>query len=81
MKQRITSDQLQQLTPSQQDCPRCGGKDFLEHDCGPDTYDDDITYTSYQCKSCGLWYDGWRDKWLIDVECESDEEGAKEYKP
>jgi len=27
-------------------CPRCGGIEFRELDCGPDTYDDDITYTS-----------------------------------
>ena len=60
-------------------CPRCGCKDFDEIDCGPDTYDDDITYTSYKCTSCGLWWDGWVDKWYIDVECWRDVEYAEEY--
>lgn len=61
-------------------CPRCGGTDFRDIDCGPDSYDDDITYTSEKCNSCGLWYDGWSHKWLIDCECWQDAEGCEEYK-
>lgn len=49
-------------------CPRCGCEEFREIDCGPDGYDDDITYTSEKCKACGLWHDGWVDKWYIDVD-------------
>lgn len=60
-------------------CPRCHSTDLYERDCGPDSYDDDISYTSYICKNCGLWYDGWVDKWLIykdgsNVECWQDTE-------
>jgi len=65
-------------------CPRCDSTDFDEHDCGPDSYEDDITYTSYSCKKCGLWYDGWRDDWLIqtdgtNVEYWNDSEDAVPY--
>ena len=61
-------------------CPRCGSSEFEEIWCGPDSYDDDITYTSYQCKKCGLWYDGWVDKWFIDVDHWQEVENAEEYK-
>jgi len=61
-------------------CPRCGGTKFTEHDCGPDSYEDDIFYLSYSCDNCGLWYDGWDDAWYIDVEHWQDVENAKEYK-
>lgn len=61
-------------------CPRCSSKEFDEIDCGPDTYDDDITYTSSKCKNCGLWFDGWTDKWLIDVDSWRDAEDAEEFK-
>ena len=44
------------------ECPRCGGMEFEEFYCGPDTWDDDITWTIYRCKKCGLWYDGWTEK-------------------
>lgn len=64
----------------QDKCPRCGCTEFYEKDCGPDTYEDDITYTSLVCKSCGLWYSGWTNKWLIDVENWGDEDGAEEFK-
>ena len=60
-------------------CPRCGSQVFEERDCGPDGYDDDITYTSEICSQCGLWHSGWTDKWLIDVESWRDEEDATEY--
>lgn len=60
-------------------CPACFGTNFIEHDCGPDTYDDDITYTSHECSACGLWFDGWRDKWLVDVHDSLEEDGAKEF--
>lgn len=39
-------------------CPRCGCEDFKEVDCGPDSWEDDISYTSEICKQCGLWYYG-----------------------
>ena len=48
---------------SEEKCPRCGGTEFREYDRGPDTYDDDITYTSEECVKCELWRDGWTDKW------------------
>lgn len=62
-------------------CPRCGGKEFTEHDCGPDGYDDDIFYLSWSCDACGLWFDGWDDKWYIDVDNWTETEDAKEYVP
>jgi hypothetical protein len=43
-------------------CPRCKCTEFKEIDCGPDSYEDDIFYTSYICKDCGLYYSGWTDK-------------------
>jgi len=46
-------------------CPRCGYTDFRDVDCGPDSWDDDIFYISYVCKKCSLWYDGWKNKWLV----------------
>jgi len=69
-------------------CPRCGNKNinetFYERDCGPDTWDDDIAYTSYICDKCELWYDGWKDEWLINkdgtnVEDWIESEDAIEY--
>ena len=60
-------------------CPRCGGTEFNEFDCGPDSYDDDIAYTSETCKTCGLYHSGWTDKWLIECENWRDEENAEEY--
>ena len=60
-------------------CPRCGFEKFTEIDCGPDGYDDDITYTSEICEKCGLYHSGWTDKWLIDCEYWTDEEEAIEY--
>jgi hypothetical protein len=62
-------------------CPRCGGTEFKEVDCGPDSREDDISYTSEICKSCGLWHDGWIDKWLIDCEHWQDAGTCEEYKP
>jgi len=62
-------------------CPRCGGKVFRELDCGPDGYDDDITWTATICLGCGLWHSSWLDKWLIGVESWQDEEDAKEFYP
>lgn len=44
-------------------CIRCGGHDFIEHDAGPDSYDDDITYTNEECKACGATYHGWFCEW------------------
>ena len=60
-------------------CPRCNSQDFAEKECGSDSYDDDITWTSYKCLQCELWYSGWRDKWLVDVDSWHEEEGAEEY--
>lgn len=62
-------------------CPRCGGVEFRELDCGPDTYDDDITWTSQICESCGLYHSGWTGKWLVDCTAWSDEGDSKEYVP
>lgn len=60
-------------------CPRCGSTQFDEHDCGADSYESDITWTAYECRTCGLWYSGWRDEWLIDVASWQDEDGATEF--
>lgn len=60
-------------------CPRCGGTQFSQRDCGPDGWDDDIFYISDVCETCGLWHDGWTDKWYVDVDTWSDVEGADEY--
>ena len=65
-------------------CPRCGGEEFLDRDCGPDGWDDDIAYTSHVCKKCELWYDGWVDKWLVNedgtnIEYWQETENAIEY--
>ncbi len=60
-------------------CPRCSGTEFSEVDCGPDGYDDDITYTSDICKRCELWYDGWVYEWFVDVSNWRDVEGAERY--
>lgn len=60
-------------------CPRCGNDDFYELDCGPDSYEDDISYTSEKCTKCGLWYDGWNGRWYVDVDNWRDVEDAEEY--
>ena len=60
-------------------CPRCGGTEFEEIECGPDTWEDDVFYISYRCKKCGLWYDGWTEKWYVDVDSWMDVEDAQEY--
>lgn len=62
-------------------CPRCGGEDFTEHNCGSGRWEDDITYTSYSCDKCGLWYGGWLNKWLKNCNSWSEEETAGEYIP
>jgi transcription elongation factor Elf1 len=61
-------------------CLRCGNEIFEEIDCGFDSYDNDISYSSYKCKNCGLWFDGWMKKWFIDVDFWQEIESAKEYK-
>lgn len=60
-------------------CPRCGGKQFEQIDCGPDGYEDDITYISDICEGCGLYHSGWTDTWLIDCNSWQEEESADEY--
>jgi len=65
-------------------CPRCGNVKFNERDCGPDGFDDDISYVSFICTKCGLWFDGWVDNWLVDengsnIEDWQDSEDAKEF--
>lgn len=65
--------------PNGTQCPRCGRSEFDDHDCGPDSYEDDIFYISWSCRHCGLWLSGWTDRWLIDVEFWRDEETAHEY--
>jgi len=62
------------------ECPRCGNdKEFEERDSGPDSFDDDISYTSYICKKCGLFNDGWVDKWFKDTECWSEVDDDNEF--
>lgn len=62
-------------------CPRCdNSKDFTVHDCGPDSYEDDVFYLSYTCDRCGLWYDGWRYDWYEDVVNWREVEFASKYK-
>jgi predicted nucleic-acid-binding Zn-ribbon protein len=61
------------------ECPRCGHTEFYQHDCGPDSYDDDISWIAFACKNCGLYYSTWADKWLIDCTNWRDEEGAEAY--
>jgi hypothetical protein len=61
------------------ECPRCGGIEFAQVDCGPDSYDDDIFYISDVCKKCGLWHDGWDDKWYANVESWREVEDADEW--
>lgn len=75
MKQNITIEQLQELTPKQMEkllkwwnnldysnCPKCGSI-TIEYDRGPDNWEDDITYTSYVCPTCNATYHGWFDIW------------------
>lgn len=62
-------------------CPRCGNTTFTELDCGPDSYDDDVTWTSYVCTKCELWYSDWTEKWLVDCTSWRDESTSEEYKP
>lgn len=65
--------------PDHDACPRCGGTVFTEHDCGPDSYDDDVTWAAWSCNTCGLWYSGWSDTWYVDVEWCQDEEDAEAF--
>ena len=61
-------------------CPRCGGTEFDEHECGSDTWDS-YSVTCYSCRACGLWYNTWTGAWLVDCESCCDVEDAKEYEP
>lgn len=61
-------------------CPRCGGEDFILHRAGP-AGPERVTYESDECTECGLWHDGLRGRWLIDVRHWTEEEGAAEYVP
>lgn len=75
MKQHVELEQFNRLSESGRSklvdwfngldadfCPRCGSQ-TKELDRGPDTYDDDITYTSHLCEVCGVIYHGWFDMW------------------
>lgn len=62
-------------------CPRCGGREFIEHECGPDTYEDDVAWISYTCKNCRLRYAGWREVWVDNCETWQEEEDAVEWQP
>ena len=42
-------------------CPHC--KCEKELDEGPDSYEDDISYTSYVCNTCKIYCNGWTDDW------------------
>ena len=48
-------------------CPKCG-KEMELLDGGPDTYDDDITWSSGYCEACRYGYHGWDDKWIEDCD-------------
>lgn len=61
------------------ECPRCKSTEFREVDCGPDGYDDDIFYTSEVCQQCGLWLDGWTEKWYVGIEFWQEVEDAGVY--
>lgn len=61
-------------------CPRCRCDLFWEIDCGHDGYDG-ITYTSYRCNGCDLWYDGWRQEWLVDCWGWRDADDCEVYDP
>ena len=60
-------------------CPRCKGLDFEEYDSGPDGYEDDIAYNSYQCKRCSLWYSDWTEKWYAGIDNWRDETEENEW--
>lgn len=60
-------------------CPRCGGREFRELDCGPDSWEDDIYYISHLCQACGLYYSGWTERWLIDCDTWQDEADCEEW--
>jgi hypothetical protein len=62
-------------------CPRCGGTEFRQLDCGPDSYEDDRFWFSYQCRACELWWDGWEDKWLVDCKTWLEACTARVYDP
>lgn len=62
-------------------CPRCNNTKFNEIDCGPDSYEDDITYISEICTKCDLYLSGWTNKWLINCDNWRDEDGAEEFNP
>lgn len=62
-------------------CPRCGGTNFRELECGYDTYEDDRTWMADICTACGLYYSGWLDMWLTDCESWGEEDTAKEFRP
>jgi len=60
-------------------CPRCGGTRFEEHEAGPDSWEDDITYTAYICVGCRLYHSGWTGKWYVGISSWTEEETAEEY--
>jgi hypothetical protein len=43
-------------------CPRCGGTEFREIECGADTCDSPLFY-SYECRCCELTCVGWGETW------------------
>jgi len=46
-------------------CPHCKCKrEFDDLDEGPDSYEDDISYTSYVCNTCQIYCNGWTDDWF-----------------
>ena len=48
-------------------CPKCG-KDMIELDGGPDSYDDDISWVSDYCEDCRYGHHGWTDEWIEDCD-------------
>lgn len=60
-------------------CPKCDNTKFNEHECGADTYDDDVYYISFSCTKCGLWFDGWSGKWFEGVDNWRDTEDKESF--
>lgn len=60
-------------------CPKCKGTKFYQVDCWPDSYEDDISYSSDVCEKCELWLDGCDGNWYEDINSWQDTEDAKPY--
>lgn len=50
-------------------CPRCGGADYHEFECGDDSWDS-YSHTVYVCVWCELNYHDWGDYWFEGHRCD-----------